>query len=158
MSAKTDYQGKYRTSQTAIHVGVPELAGDVWDVKQNVPETLVAARTITMSDSGKVFMMSKDPGAQITLPAVATSAGLKLTFIVGLAFTTTAWTLKAASNCIHGGAIVNSVFVAASEENLVTFAHAAETVGDYLNLICDGTGYYVDGVATAAGGITFTAP
>lgn len=121
-------------------------------------ETLTAATTLTMADSGKTFFLNAAAGANVTLPAVATSAGFKGRFIVAAAFATTAWTITAATAKIQGGAIVNSVHVPAANESLITFAFGAETVGDWIDMECDGTNWYVNGVAAADGGITFTAP
>lgn len=119
-------------------------------------ETLSAAATLTAEESGKLLILSAAAGAQVTLPAVATSAGFSYRFVVGAAFATTAWTVKAASAVIQGGAIVNSVFVASASRNTITFAHAAETIGDFVQLNCDGTSWYVTGIGAAAGAITFT--
>jgi len=157
MSAKTDFQGKF-SNQHARHSGVAELAGDVWDLKAPTSEVLTAARTIAMSDSGKVFYMKGTAGANITLPAVAASAGFRARFYVGGAFATTSWTITGATAVIQGGAIVNSTYVPGAAESLITFAYGAETVGDYIDLDCDGTNWYANGMAAAAGGITFTAP
>jgi hypothetical protein len=119
-------------------------------------ETLTAATTLTAEDSSKSFILNAAAGAQITLPAVATSAGFKYRFTVGALFATTAWTVKAASAVINGGAIVNSVFVASANRNTITFAHAADTIGDFVELECDGTNWYVSGNGAASGAITFT--
>lgn len=119
-------------------------------------ETLTAATTLTAEDSSKSFILNAAAGAQITLPAVATSAGFKYRFTVGALFATTAWTVKAASAVINGGAIVNSVFVASANRNTITFAHAADTIGDFVELECDGTNWYVSGNGASAGAITFT--
>lgn len=122
-----------------------------------ISETLTGATTLTAEDSGKSFILKAAAGAQITLPAVATSAGFSFRFTVGQLFATTAWTIKAASNVIQGGVIVNSVNVPGADENTITFAHAADTVGDFVELNCDGTNWYVFGLGTAAGAITLTA-
>lgn len=119
-------------------------------------ETLTAATTLTAEDSSKSFILNAAAGAQITLPAVATSAGFKYRFTVGALFATTAWTVKAASAVINGGAIVNSVFVASANRNTITFAHAADTIGDFVELECDGTNWYVSGNGASTGAITFT--
>ena len=119
-------------------------------------ETLTAATTLTAEDSSKSFILNAAAGAQITLPAVATSAGFKYRFTVGALFATTAWTVKAATAVINGGAIVNSVFVASANRNTITFAHAADTIGDFVELECDGTNWYVSGNGASAGAITFT--
>ena len=120
-------------------------------------ETLTAATTLTAEDSDKSFSLNAAAGAQITLPAVASSAGFKYRFTVGALFATTAWTIKAATNKIQGGVIVNSVNVPGADENTITFAHAADTIGDFVELNCDGTNWYVFGLGTTAGAITLTA-
>jgi hypothetical protein len=129
------------------------------DVERQVGlvETLTGATTLTAEDSGKSFYLNAAAGAQITLPAVATSAGFRYRFTVAALFATTAWTIKAATNKIQGGVIVNSVNVPGADENTITFAHAADTIGDFVELNCDGTNWYVFGLGTAAGAITLTA-
>ena len=119
-------------------------------------QVISAATTLSAADSGKHFSLNAAAGAQITLPAVATSAGLNFRFTVQALFATTAWTIKAASNVIQGGAIVNSALVSSANRNTITFAHAADTVGDYVDLVCDGTNWYVNGIGTTAASITFT--
>ena len=120
-------------------------------------ETLTAATTLTAEDSDKSFYLNAAAGAQITLPAVATSAGFRYRFTVAALFATTAWTIKAATSKIQGGVIVNSVNVPGADENTITFAHAADTIGDFVELNCDGTNWYVFGLGTTAGAITLTA-
>ena len=122
-----------------------------------VTEVLTGATTLTAEDSGKVFLLKASAGAQITLPAVATSAGLRFKFIVGQAFATTDWTVKAASNVIEGSVLVNGAHVAGVNENTISFVASAEAVGDFAELVCDGTNWYVNGSGVAAGSITLTA-
>ena len=121
-----------------------------------VVENITGAITLDAEDSGKVFILKAATGAQITLPAVASSAGHNYRFIVGQLFATTAWTIKAASNVIQGGVNVNSVNVPGADENTITFSASADTVGDFVELKCDGTNWYVSGLGTAAGAITLT--
>ena len=120
-------------------------------------ETLTGARTLTAADSGKVFLLKSAAGAQITLPAVATSAGLRFKFIVGQAFATTDWTVKAASNVIEGSVLVNGAHVAGVNENTISFVASAESVGDFAELVSDGSNWYVNGSGVSAGSITLTA-
>lgn len=118
---------------------------------------VAAATTLTIADSGKVLVLKAAAGAAITLPAVTTGKW-NFRIVTGLAFATTAWTVVSTTNVIQGGAIVNSTFVPAANENTITFSASAETLGDYIELVSDGTNIFVNGVATAAGAITFTAP
>ena len=119
-------------------------------------ETLTGATTLTAEDSDKSLYLNAAAGAQITLPAVATSAGFRYRFTVAALFATTAWTIKAATNKIQGGVIVNSVNVPGADENTITFSASADTIGDFVELNCDGTNWYVFGLGTAAGAITLT--
>lgn len=118
--------------------------------------TPTAAVTLTAADSGKDVYLDAAAGFAITLPAV--TAGLKYKFIVGSAFATTDFTIVAATDVIQGGAVVNSVFVPAANENTISFVATAEGVGDYVELSSDGTNWYASGIGAAAGSITFTAP
>ena len=121
-----------------------------------VVETITGATTLSAEDSSKVLILKAAAGAQITLPAVADAAGQNYRFIVGQLFATTAWTIKAASSVIQGGVIVNSVNVPGADENTITFSASADTVGDFVELNCDGTNWYVSGLGTSAGAITLT--
>jgi len=122
-----------------------------------VVEDITAVRTLTLEDSGKELIFKASAGVAITLPSVAVK-GFNVKFITGLAFATTNFTIVSATNVIQGGAIVNSVFVPAVNENTISFVASAETVGDYITITCDGTNFYVEGVGASAGAITFTAP
>jgi hypothetical protein len=122
-----------------------------------VVETVAVATTLTAKDSGKVFILKAAAGAQITLPAVATSAGLRFKFIVGQLFATTDWTVKALSNAIEGSVLVNGAHVAGVDENTISFVASAESIGDFAELVCDGTNWYVNGSGVSAGSITLTA-
>ena len=117
-------------------------------------EDITAAKTLRIEDSGKSFILKAAAGVAVTLPAVA--SGLEYEFTVGLAFATTDFTIVAASSVIQGGAIVNSVLVPAANENTISFVATAETLGDKVKIKSDGTNWYVEGVGTAAGSITFT--
>ena len=120
-------------------------------------EAVTGAITLTAEDSGKVFILKAAAGAQITLPAVATSAGFRFKFVVGLAFATTNWTVLAASNVIEGSVLVAGAHVAGVNENTISFVASAESVGDFAELVCDGTHWYVNGSGVTTGSITLTA-
>jgi len=46
--------------------------------------------------------------------------------------------------------------VPGADENTITFSATAETIGDFVELKCDGSNWYVFGFGTAAGAITLT--
>ena len=120
-------------------------------------EAVTGAITLTAEDSGKVFILKAAAGAQITLPAVATSAGFRFKFVVGQLFATTNWTVLAASNVIEGSVLVAGAHVAGVNENTISFVASAESLGDFAELVCDGTNWFVNGSGVTAGSITLTA-
>jgi len=132
---------------TKILYGDEKLASKV--------ETISTARTLTASDSGKLFTLSASAGVAITLPAV-TVAGFRARFTVGSAFATTNFTVVAPTAVIQGSADVNSTLVPFANENTISFVATAETVGDYVELYSDGTNYYAYGIGALAGAITGT--
>ena len=119
-------------------------------------EDITAVKTLTEEDSGKVFTLNAAEGIAITLPTL--EKGLEYEFIVGAVFATTDFTIVSSTDVIQGGAIVNSVFVPASNENTISFVATAEALGDKIRLTCDGTNWYAEGVGAGAGSLTFTAP
>lgn len=119
-----------------------------------VTERVTLAKTLTASDSGKVMTLAATTGKTLALPAPL--AGFNLRIYVGALFATTNYVISAPTAVIQGGAIVNSVFVPAENENRINLVATADTVGDYINIISDGVNYYVDGIGALAGSITFT--
>jgi len=134
---------------TTILYGDEKLASKV--------ETISTARTLTASDSGKLFTLSAAAGVAVTLPSV-TVAGFRARFTVGAAFATTNFTIVSTTNVIQGSADVNSTLVPGANENTISFVATAETVGDFIDIYSDGTNFYAYGIGAAAGAITFTAP
>jgi len=123
---------------------------------QEAVETIAAAQTLTASDSYKTFVLSAAAGAAVTLPALY--SGLKMRFVVGAAFATTDWTIVSSTNVIQGNVLVAGAHVAGADENTISFVATAESVGDYVDLVCDGTNWYASGSGVTTGSITFTAP
>ena len=117
--------------------------------------TVSAATTLVKGNSGQISVLNAAAGAAITLPAATSKWNFK--FLVGAAFATTNWTVVSPTQVIQGGAIVNSTYVPAVNENTISFVASAETIGDFVEILCDGTNIILNGVGAAAGSITFTA-
>ena len=133
---------------------VPVEGGGFLDITENV----VAAKTLTVEDSGKYFRLvsAGTAGHNITLPAL--TKGLSYKFSLAKLTATTAWTITCPTAVINGYVSVNYATIAADSESLVTFAHAADTIGDWVELKCNGTTWDIYGVGSLAGAITVTAP
>lgn len=120
--------------------------------------SITAATTLTReAHDGKSLVLNAAAGKAITLPAVATSAGIKFKFIIGTVFGTPNWTVTSAEgDNIEGAIMVASTVVDGNAADAVNFAFGAENLGDWASLDCDGTYWYVDGKALSTGGITLT--
>lgn len=134
------------------------------DVKRifETVETISAAQTLTAADSGKVFILDAAAGATVTLPAL--KDGLRFKFVVGAAFATTNWVIDSAEGDNINGIIADMgstvAGVPAAGEDQINFVATAETIGDYIDLVCDygNSQWLVSGACSANGGITATDP
>lgn len=138
-----------------LHTSGPVAAG---------PDSYVSvtgAKVITAADNGKTFGLNAAAGAAITLPSVAVmKAGFKCRFRVETAFATSDWVITATAAIIRGG--VNELEVDTADDGpsttagtTITFELGFETVGDYIDLECNGTNIYVNGQTVLDGGISF---
>ena len=129
---------------------------------RNKVESLITTKTVSVEDSGKVFMLNLAGGFTVTLPsATATGvAGCHWTFIVGTN-PTTAYIIAGGTDDKMAGKVVCSAGGNEDEENAITgdqmnFVANTALIGDKIEIHCDGSGYYAYGITGAAGGITIT--
>ena len=142
-----DYQKATATGESYSLQGGDGLA--------NLVEAISDDTTLTASDSGKTYILDAT-GEAITLPALA--AGLKFKFICSAATATSDWTIVSSTDVIQGSAIVAGSAVPASDENTISLVATKTLPGDFVEVECDGTNWYVFGNAVTAAAITFTAP
>lgn len=119
-----------------------------------------AGATFTVTNhNGFTFYLDATAGFVNTLPSPTLGAWMK--FVIGDSPPTSGGghtvVTPAGVNVIHGGAIVNSVFVPAVAEDTITFVQSVAVQGDWVLLTSDGVSWYVEGVGGASGSITFTA-
>lgn len=118
-------------------------------------KTITAATTLTKEDNGSLCVLNAAAGATVTLPAL--SAGLRFKFVVGAAFATSNWVVASPEgDNIEGSLIVAAAAVTVDAADQINFVNTAENIGDYVNLWCDGTYWYADGIGLTAGSITAT--
>ena len=123
----------------------------------NKVETISSASTLTEADSGKWYELNNSTGVVVTLPAV--KSGVNFRFVVGAAFATDNFVIDSAEgDNINGILVVNGASVSASGEDQINFVASAETVGDFIDVWSDGSGWYVWGIGNTAGSITATDP
>jgi hypothetical protein len=120
--------------------------------------TLSAAETLTAADSGTTYILSLAGGFTVTLPPL--ESGLRFRFIVGVA-PTTAYIIATAgsTNTMVGG--VNELEVDTADDgpydtnaDVINFVASVAVVGDYIEMVSDGTNWYFHGQTNADGGVT----
>jgi len=127
-----------------------------FDTKKNVVK-LEAAYQMLDSDSGSVFMLDAAAGAAVTLPTVAnTTKGWNAKFIVAQAFATTDWTIVASAAVIKGGVTDADDGPTTTGATNMHLELAAEQVGDWYELVFDGTSYFLSGQTAKDGALTFS--
>lgn len=135
---------------------VVEIAGSIIESY----ETVAATNTLTVAECGKVMTLSHATEFVTTLPAP--TAGCRFTFIVANAPETASYTIvtSGSSNIIHGQVAsaedaLGSVATAASSDT-ITFVDAKAIIGDYVEVVSDGTSWFVSGLCNVQDGITTT--
>ena len=129
-------------------------------------ETVATTNVILAAESGSTYFLNLAVGFASTLPAVATSAGVKLTFIVKLAPTGGAgYTIVAAGapdqhiiGTVHSstGGDADSSAGVGDPATTFTFVNDAAVQGDRVDFICDGAFWYAQAFVNADTGATFT--
>ena len=112
---------------------------------------LTAAYTVLASDSGKVFTIDQDATFVITLPS--DQEGLNYKFIVTDAGSGEVHITSGASNGIKGFSMDPTTGVNLIDNVLVEIAASTAVIGDYVNLVNDGTTWWAESMSAATNGI-----
>jgi hypothetical protein len=133
----------------------PYLGGSSAGVKE-----LTEASTLTVADSGKVFMLNATSEFATTLPAPS-NIGWEGTFIVKAAPSGASYTVVAPSGAVLGsvsaGAADDVADTSDGSDTTITFVDGSAVAGDYVKLVSDGTNYYIiAGLGKVAAGITIS--
>ncbi len=132
-------------------------------VQTNKVLQLAGADAILESNNGNLIVTPQAAPAAViyTLPTLALGAGTHYHIVcaasptVGIiTFTCPANTIKGLVT-IAGIGTVSDFLVVPPNTTSVNFALNAAITGDYLDLYCDGTSYFVSGMTRAVAGITF---
>jgi len=114
-------------------------------------ESITAAKTIDYEDNGKTFILNGGTGVAVTLPAP--KSGQRYTFITGAAFTTD-YVFTATGAIIEGNVMEAGAIQAVSGATTITLEDGTEALGDYFDLISDGTNWFIRGSFTTAASVT----
>lgn len=119
-------------------------------------EQITAGKTLLASvDNGKTFILGDAAPGTITLPAV-TNIGFHCKVIVGFAITSNGVLASAAGDDLEGALMVASTVVTVDAADQINFVASAENIGDWVEVISDGTFWHVTGAALSTGAITAT--
>lgn len=130
----------------------------VLDVQLPATETLTAAKNLNESHNGMTFFLAAAAGFAITLPLP--KAGLRYSFVVATAPTSVGYTIltSGGANIIEGWSVTAATGAAnlAVNEDTITLVANQAVVADRVDLICDGTKWYVGAVVSVVAAVTFT--
>ena len=146
------------------YIATKDEINQACDRSQRVVE-LTAAYQLLESDSEKIFMLNAATEFTTTLPAVEDAgAGWKCKVVVkaapsGAAYIITEKTSKDTNVIITNG--INELEVDTADDGpsntghtTISFADGVAIAGDWVEIFCDGTNFYVTGQTAADGGIT----
>lgn len=123
-------------------------------------EIVEETNVITAAENGTTFFLKAAAGFASTLPAPA--AGLRFTFIVHTAPTSNGYTIvtNGTTQKVLKGLVVVSGDGSGADVSAggttATFVHNKALPGDRVDMICDGTIWYMVGYAQVAAGLTIT--
>jgi hypothetical protein len=116
-------------------------------------EVVAATRVLVAADSGKTLFLSHATEFDTKLPAPA--AGLRFKFIVANAPETASYTITTngtTQNVIYGSvsssdldAGGDAALTNATAVDVITFVDSKAKIGDWVEVICDGTNWYLQG-------------
>lgn len=123
-------------------------------------EAITTTEAVTAKETGKTYLLNSATAFVTTLPAA--SVGLRFKFIVGTAPTSGNHTIVTASsaNVIHGQICsaedaAGDVACAASADTISFVANKA-IIGDWAEVVSDGTRWFVSGMCDVQDGMTTT--
>jgi len=140
------------TSLTATAAEI-NAASDIDTRVENVTST----NSITAAESGKTFFLNSGTEFVSTLPAPA--AGLEYTFIVKAAPSSASYEIKTNGDAdILIGLVTCATAddLGANDDNadVITFVDGQAAIGDWVQVVSDGTSWYFSGASKVAEGIT----
>lgn len=149
-----------QSSKVKRTFGSLSVGGSSISAKESQQELSVAS-TLTIDGSEKTFYLNSATEFATTLPPVATSQGFHARFIVKAAPVGASYTIASTAANISGSILspadsaTSSASSAGTPITTITFVDSKAVVGDFIDISCDGTNFYVTGVSSVFDGITF---
>lgn len=153
-SLKDDITAQGNVSYLHKHITAQQWASSIRDY-----EDVTAVNTLTYAECGKTIFLNSATEFATTLPAPV--AGCYFKFIIKAAPSGANYTIvtSGGADILIGG--VNELEVDTADDgpyddnaDVITFIQAVAVVGDYVEMISDGTSWYFKGQTNADGGVT----
>ena len=113
-------------------------------------DSSASSHVLDMNDSGKTYILENTVSRTITLPAV--KAGLKFKFIVSDSTAASTIATNEGTSLIKGGILLATAWETLAGTTLT--AATDNVIGDWVELVCDGTYWYISGQSGHANGFT----
>ena len=129
-------------------------------------QSITASISLTTADCGTFMMLNAAAGCTVTLPSVAEAGnGWWVRFIVATNCTSNSYVItektSADTNVIKGG--INELETDDTEDGpsstgctLITLGNATDTVGDFVEVVCDGSSFFIFGQTKLDGGVALS--
>jgi hypothetical protein len=109
-----------------------------------------SSHSLGAKDSGKTYILENTVARTITLPAV--KAGAKFKFIVSDSTAASTIATSEGTSLIKGGILLATAWETLAGTTLTAATDAV--IGDWVELVCDGTYWYISGQSGHANGFT----
>ena len=109
-----------------------------------------SSHTLGMHDSGKTYLLENTVARTITLPAV--KSGAKFKFVVSDSTAASTIATSEGTSLIKGGILLATAWETLAGTTLT--ASTSAVIGDWVELVCDGTYWYISGQSGHANGFT----
>ena len=109
-----------------------------------------SSHSLGMHDSGKTYILENTVARTITLPAV--KAGAKFKFVVSDSTAASTIATSEGTSLIKGGILLATAWETLAGTTLT--ASTSAVIGDWIELVCDGTYWYISGQSGHANGFT----
>jgi hypothetical protein len=109
-----------------------------------------SSHSLGAKDSGKTYILENTVARTITLPAV--KAGAKFKFVVSDSTAASTIATSEGTSLIKGGILLATAWETLAGTTLTAATDAV--VGDWVELVCDGTYWYISGQSGHANGFT----
>ena len=146
--------GVLKDANTTITASAAEI-NQHCDESANI-ELVTTTNVIGAAESGKTFFLNSTTGFVSTLPVPA--AGLRFKFISMLTNTSGNHTIvcNGGASVFQGNVMVASTVVTSASGTSVNFLVNASDIGDNVEVISDGTSWFLSGSATTTSGMSVT--